>query len=182
MARPIFSPRNYISRDDALVQTILEKSTTLDQISELDFAEFLLELEARHYRLPTDLRQGANSNWAMLRRIEQLLDARLDKVEPGLKYGGTVQTGAVDPYVVRRGELVLCDISAGSFTVQLPDPTLEDNKRHIANVKVVVPGTGFEVTVVATGGALIDGDASLAINVEDINVTFFVNDGSYKAV
>ena len=182
MARPVFSPRKYVSRDDALIQTINEKSTTLERISEIDFAEFITELNVRSYKLPVNLRQAGNSNWTMLRHIEQILDARLDKVEPGFKFGGTIQTGTTDPYVARRGELVLCDVSAGSFTVQLPDPTLADNKIHMVNVKLVVPGTGFEVTVVALGGALIDGDASLAINVEDINVTFFVNEDAYKAV
>jgi len=181
MALPKFSPRNYVSRDDALVRTILEKAETLNQTSEIDFDEFIVELTVRDWRLPVGLRQAANSNWNRLRQIERLLDSRFDKVEPGRKFGGTIQTGLVDPYSAKRGELVLADISGGAFTIELPDPSEDDNQIHAVGVKVVVGGgPGDVLTVIPSGGGTIDGDPSFEINCEDVMVTFYMKDGSYK--
>lgn len=171
-----------MSPEDALARVVLAKANALDMVSELDYEEFIDTITSRALVLPVALGRAGNSDKKSLQRIEYILDSKLDEVVPGLKFSGTVQDGTTNPFLARRGELVLCDATTSSFIVRLPDPSVDHNAKAQVNVKLVAQAGANAVTVDVEGGGTIDGDLTLVLNIVDISYKFYVADGEYKVV
>jgi len=178
MARP--APRRATADSTAKIHEIFARTEQLNKVSELEYAKFFEELRANFLVFP-NRRVGA-SNPYQLNQILRILDSTFQRVERGLTFSGDIQDGSNDPYAARRGEFVLCDASAASFGVVLPDPSLEINEQAKVNVKLVAQTGAFEVTVSVDGGGTIDGNPTVVLNIPDISFTFYVADGEYKIV
>lgn len=184
MVLPRFNLRRDFSREGLLTSQILTKANSLFKLSELDYFEFLQDMSRMDLVLPTGFRRTGSSDIRSMNLIDMLLEERHANLQIGLKFGGTVQVGATNPYLASRGEIVLCDTTTGGFTVRLPDPTNEDNDICTVNVKLIVsggpPAQGSKIIVDVDGAGLIDGDLTRDINVEDVNFTFTAINGSYS--